>query len=132
MGFYGKVNHSDRVNFTFDRIYNSRADMEDALETKDESKLDKVAIGRYVLIEYGFDEKSYIRVYSKNDVDNATKKMYLYHLPSCEERIKYLATKPTDKTNRYWENGYAAKGDKVFILIFELIFFKLYKECEMI
>ena len=112
MGFYGKVNHSDRVNFTFDKIYNSRKAMEYALE----AGTDSIAIGRYVLVEYGMDVNSYIRVYSKNDIDNTTKKMYLYHLPSCLEKIKYLETKPADKTNRYWENGYAVKGDKVFIL----------------
>ena len=67
MGFYGKVNHSDRVNFTFDKIYNSRKAMEDALKTNNESKKDKVAIGRYVLIEYGMDVNSYPRVYSKLD-----------------------------------------------------------------
>jgi hypothetical protein len=114
MGFYGKVNHTDRVNFTFDKIYNSRKAMEDALKTNNESKKDKVAIGRYVLIEYGMDVNSYPRVYSK--LDENTKTINFYHLPSCEERIKYLETKPTDKTNRYWENGYAAKGDKVFVL----------------
>ena len=31
MGFYGKVNHSDKVSFTIDKVYESRYDMDQAL-----------------------------------------------------------------------------------------------------
>jgi hypothetical protein len=46
MGFYGKVNHSDKLNFVIDKIYPNRKLMDQGVNS------DNVFIGRYVLIEY--------------------------------------------------------------------------------
>ena len=46
MGFYGKVEHADKLNFVIDKIYPNRKTMDASVDT------DGVFIGRYVLIEY--------------------------------------------------------------------------------
>ena len=46
MGFYGKVEHTDKLNFVIDRIYPNRREMESSVNE------DGVFIGRYVLVDY--------------------------------------------------------------------------------
>ena len=46
-GFYGNINNINRSQFHFDKIYTSRAEMEDNINKDD------VYVGRFVLIEYG-------------------------------------------------------------------------------
>jgi hypothetical protein len=62
MGFYGKVNRTDRVSFTIDRVYPTRMEMEDTLARGE----DLVAIGRYVLIDYDGVNEQYPRVYTQD------------------------------------------------------------------
>ena len=45
MGFYGKVDNTKKINFTFDRTYPNRAAMDENAAS------DNIYIGRYVLIE---------------------------------------------------------------------------------
>lgn len=45
-GFYGNILNSNKTNFSFDKIYSSRHDMENAMAN------DQIFIGRFVLIEY--------------------------------------------------------------------------------
>ena len=47
MGFYGNITNTSKTQFNFDRIYPNRKAMDDAC------KADGVAIGRFVLVEYG-------------------------------------------------------------------------------
>lgn len=46
MGFYGNITNTSKTQFQFDRIYSSRAAMENKMYT------DNVYAGRYVLVEY--------------------------------------------------------------------------------
>ena len=45
-GFYGNILNSNKTNFSFDKIYSNRYDMENAIAN------DQIFIGRFVLIEY--------------------------------------------------------------------------------
>lgn len=47
MGFYGNITNTSKTQFNFDRIYPNRKAMDDAC------KADGVALGRFVLVEYG-------------------------------------------------------------------------------
>ena len=58
MGFYGKVEHTDKLNFVIDRIYPNRREMESSVNE------DGVFIGRYVLVDYEQEATNpYIRLY---------------------------------------------------------------------
>lgn len=46
MGFYGHISNNSRGNFTFDKIYSNRKEMDEACAS------DGIFIGRYVLVEY--------------------------------------------------------------------------------
>lgn len=46
MGFYGNITNTNKTQFTFDRIYSSRYQMESLIPT------DEIYLGRYVLVEY--------------------------------------------------------------------------------
>lgn len=46
MGFYGHISNNSRGNFTFDKIYPNRKEMDEACAS------DGIFIGRYVLVEY--------------------------------------------------------------------------------
>lgn len=59
MGFYGNISNTSKTNFSFDLIYNSRVQMEDAMET------DGVFLGRYILIQY--DTPPVQAYYNNND-----------------------------------------------------------------
>ena len=65
MGFYGKVTNTSKTQFTFDKIYSNRKEMDDAIGDIVSNtgefighKDDGVAIGRYVLVDYDKDNGS--------------------------------------------------------------------------
>lgn len=49
MGFYGNIKNTSRTQFTFDKIYPNRREMDNAVNT------DGIYAGRYVLVEYDTD-----------------------------------------------------------------------------
>ena len=59
MGFYGNISTSNKSSFTFDHIYPTRKQMDDAANT------DGVFMGRYVLVEY--DETPISAYYNFDD-----------------------------------------------------------------
>lgn len=77
MGFYGNIANTSKTTFTFDKIYSSRFDMEN------NSKIDNVFIGRYVLVEYDSNVSKNVayRAYMKpGDFGGA-----LYSTSECKE-----------------------------------------------
>lgn len=58
MGFYGNITNTSKTQFNFDRIYPNRKAMDDACKNGD-----GVAIGRFVLVEYG-EADDYIKNYN--------------------------------------------------------------------
>ena len=59
MGFYGKVTNSSKTQFSFDRIYANRKEMDELCAS------DGVFVGRYVLIDYDEGNTSFKRIYVK-------------------------------------------------------------------
>lgn len=59
MGFYGKVTNSSKTQFSFDRIYANRKEMDELCAS------DGVFVGRYVLIDYDEGNASFKRIYVK-------------------------------------------------------------------
>ena len=55
MGFYGNIKNTSRTQFSFDKIYPSRAEMDAQVN------LDGVYAGRFVLVEY--DENVHMDVF---------------------------------------------------------------------
>ena len=49
MGFYGKITNTSKTQFTFDKIYSNRVEMDTAISGDNN---DGVAVGRYVLVDY--------------------------------------------------------------------------------
>ena len=66
MGFYGKVTNSSKTQFSFDRIYANRKEMDELCAS------DGVFVGRYVLIDYDEGNASFKRIYVK-ELDNGKK-----------------------------------------------------------
>lgn len=92
MGFYGKIEHTDKLNFVIDKIYPNRKTMEEEMDK------DGVFIGRYVLIEYEQNEiNPYVKLYKSPD------SMDFYFDPSfnVETRAKYTENK-NEETNNYY------------------------------
>ena len=84
MGFYGKVEHTDKLNFVIDRIYPNRREMEASVNE------DGIFIGRYVLVDYEQEATNpYIRLYK--DADSMD--FYFDINLSAETRAKYTADK---------------------------------------
>ena len=54
MSFYGRVTNSSKTQFSFDKIYPSRHEMDFRLN---QGNADGVFVGRYVLVEYGDSTK---------------------------------------------------------------------------
>ena len=65
MGFYGNIKNTSRTQFSFDKIYPSRAEMDRQVN------LDGIYAGRFVLVEY--DENVHMDVfpmgYLKDGID---------------------------------------------------------------
>ena len=90
MGFYGKVNRTDRVSFTIDKVYSNRKEMEDTLKNGD----DKIAIGRYVLIDYDGVGEQYPRLYAKVEKNNKGDEVFFFYFSRDMEedsRAKFLS-----------------------------------------
>jgi hypothetical protein len=82
MGFYGNITNTSQTQFSFDRVYTSRAEMEGSANN------DGVFIGRYVLIEYDTDYsyKDFKQAYRRS---NATEGVTLYSDTTLANVIKY-------------------------------------------
>lgn len=77
MSFYGNISNAGRTNLTFDKIYSSRYQMEEALKQGD-----GVFVGRYVLIEY--DDNTFSRregYINKENNDNIIYADTTYNVP---------------------------------------------------
>lgn len=100
MGFYGKIEHTDKLNFVIDKIYPNRKEMEESISE------DGVFIGRYVLIEY---EQTSAASYTK-----------LYKSPSSEDF--YFDVNLTAATRaKYTEDKSKVNGD-YYIELNEIIY----------
>ena len=64
MGFYGNITNTSKTNFSYDKIYETRTEMDG------NANLDGVFLGRYVLVNY--DEAPIKAYYDKNN----TKQFY--------------------------------------------------------
>ena len=67
-GFYGNVSNVSKTQMQIDKIYSSRLDMDGDANT------DSVALGRYVLVEYGPKLPSYFHLYN-----NQLYVIFFYH-----------------------------------------------------
>ena len=94
MGFYGKVEHTDKLNFVIDRIYPNRKKMESSVNE------DGIFIGRYVLVDYEQEATNpYIRLYK--DADSMD--FYFDINLSAETRAKYTADRAVTDGDYYIE-----------------------------
>ena len=101
-GFYGNISNVSKTQMQIDKIYSSRKKMDENANT------DSVALGRYVLVEYGAKYPSYFHLYEKHLYSG-------YPLPHLEASIT-KSIKPGDKVvilPSYKE------GDKTFYHIWE-------------
>lgn len=65
MSFYGNITNTTKTNFTFDRTYPNRTEMEINM------KSDNVYIGRFVLVDYDQDSENVRRAYfDLNEIEN--------------------------------------------------------------
>lgn len=81
--FYGNIKNNSRSSFIFDRIYNSRSQMEDALNNTidpDTQQVvgDGVFINRYVLINYGYSADGAYVLVKKSEVTESNYSEYYY------------------------------------------------------
>ena len=86
MGFYGNITNTNKTQFTFDRTYSSRWEMERLLAT------DGIYLGRYVLVEYDLNTSlDAVRHCYTKMVANEER---FYSSPNCEEatRLRWGAT----------------------------------------
>lgn len=95
MGFYGKVEHTDKLNFVIDKIYPNRKTMDEEVNN------DGVFIGRYVLIEYeqAINNSPYLRLYKKPD----TMDFYFDVNFTAKTRAKYIENKDESTGDYYIE-----------------------------
>jgi hypothetical protein len=101
MGFYGNslaASSAAKTQFTFDRIYSNRYEMElNCLN-------DGVYIGRYILIDYGIDDEySGVQVYEKNGL--------LYSSSNCAPSTRLVYT-----TNEQLSNNEVHSSDIVWTM----------------
>ena len=101
MGFYGNslaASSAAKTQFTFDRIYSNRYEMElNCLN-------DGVYIGRYILIDYGIDDEySGVQVYEKNGL--------LYSSSDCAPSTRLVYT-----TNEQLSNNEVHSSDIVWTM----------------
>ena len=100
MGFYGNITNTNRTQFVFDKVYPSRSQMDDSVHT------DGIYIGRYVLVEYGYNG-DYKRLYklTENNID----KFYTSRTLTEDTRAKY-SNVPTEDEN------FVVQNEIIFIL----------------
>lgn len=101
-GFYGNISNVSKTQMQIDKIYPSRKEMDK------NANADSVALGRYVLVEYGAKYPSYFHLYENHLYSG-------YPLPHLKEPVT-KSVKPGDKViilPSYTE------GDKTFYHIWE-------------
>lgn len=101
-GFYGNISNVSKTQMQIDKIYSSRKEMDKNANT------DSVALGRYVLVEYGAKYPSYFHLFNEHLYSG-------YPLPHLEASIT-KSVKPGDRVvilPSYKE------GDKTFYHIWE-------------
>lgn len=81
MGFYGNITNTNKTQFTFDRIYSSRYQMESLIPT------DEIYLGRYVLVEY--DTKDETDKFYYRTVYKVGKNFYSSPDGAASTRIKF-------------------------------------------
>ena len=102
MGFYGNITNINNSTFVFDRIYSNRQAMDQGAREGD-----AVLIGRYVLIEYDEDPKTYFsRAYRKEGV---------FYLPQYEEVTKILYAAPTEYSELNSKAYYVTDDDLIYL-----------------
>ncbi len=102
MGFYGNITNINNSTFVFDRIYSNRQAMEQGAREGD-----AVLIGRYVLIEYDEDPKTYFsRAYVKDGV--------FYFSPQCEEATRILYATSTQYPSLPSKAYYVTDNDLIY------------------
>lgn len=89
MGFYGNITNAARTQFQFDRIYQTRAQMDLACGS------DGVYPGRYVLVEYGSTDQYFNSIYLYDGKPYAGLPSFDYELNSGE--IIKIYTEPADE-----------------------------------
>lgn len=95
MGFYGNITNVNNTTFVFDRIYPNRVAMDQNAD------IDGIFIGRYVLIEYDNDEKTFF-----NEVYIENERFYFSIDAAKKTEIKYQDTEN--------ENYYVTTGTVVY------------------
>ena len=101
MGFYGNITNTNKTQFTFDKTYPNRYEMESCLST------DEIYLGRYVLIEYDINTRdTYQQCYAKEFTEN----MQLYSSVNCEENTLIKWSKNPDGKNA------VGTGDIVYVV----------------
>ena len=94
MGFYGKVEHTDRLNFVIDKVYPNRKEMDANVNT------DEVFIGRYVLIEYEQKgQEVYLQLYKNPE----TMDFYFDPALNVQTRAKYTEDKDSETGDYFIE-----------------------------
>ena len=124
--FYGNIKNNSRSSFIFDRIYNSRSQMEDALNNNidpDTQQVigDGVFINRYVLVNYSYSAEGAYVLIKKSQVNASNYDQYYYavddsnHTEYYDELTKkyYLPGNVYAKSNdvRQWENEAEVTSD---------------------
>ena len=114
MSVYGKVKKVGSSTFQFDRVYSSRAQMEQAMAG------DGVYAGRYALIEYGQ------RYTTTQEYENQPVTYYVNTNVPVYECRDFLNSKQADLTaygaiydSTVWQKIYTSEGDK-YIMVAEL------------
>ena len=108
MGFYGNITNTNKTQFTFDKIYENRRQMD--LNVKTEG----IYIGRYVLIDYGVEGE--IKPWTVLFI-NPNTGHFLFAAPNvdAEGNTKYFE----DTRALYTENGsyghYINKGEIIYV-----------------
>jgi hypothetical protein len=108
MGFYGNITNINNSTFVFDRIYSNRQAMEQGAREGD-----AVLIGRYVLIEYDEEPKTYFsRAYAK--VKDGNKKVF-YFSPQYEEATRILYATSTQYPSLPSKAYYVTDNDLIYL-----------------
>lgn len=93
MSFYGNITNVNKTQFSFDRIYHNRKEMEDKMSE------DSIYLGRYVLVEYGngFGLDIYTKLFVVKNADGIEE----FHITDSNEADTLVrwTNKPADPTS---------------------------------
>jgi hypothetical protein len=103
MGFYGNITNTSQTQFSFDRTYTSRTEMDGSANN------DGVFVGRYVLIEYDteYSSEDYKQAYRSND---ETENVILY--------LDYTLEKPVQYTENAMYGGELLQGVNIGTMVY--------------